>query len=104
MYKLTVYVPSAYVHSVTDAIFAAGGGILGHYEKCFWETTGTGHFTPKEGSQPSVGSVGKAEKVEESRVEILLENEVMEACIAALKLAHPYETPQWDIVAVECSL
>ena len=57
--KLVVFVPASDLESVREALFAAGAGQLGDYERCAWYTLGTGTFLAGEGAQPSVGEVGQ---------------------------------------------
>ena len=52
-----------------DALFAAGAGRIGDYERCSWYTAGTGTFRPLPGAQPTVGEVGAEERVDELRLE-----------------------------------
>ena len=42
--KLVVFVPREALADVRDALFAAGAGRLGDYERCSWYTAGTGTF------------------------------------------------------------
>lgn len=92
-YQLVFYVPAAQAEAVKDAVFAAGAGAWGRYDRCSWETRGTGQFRPLPGSRPFIGESGKTEQVEELKVELICSTECLTAVIAALKTAHPYETP-----------
>lgn len=98
MLKLIFFVPEADVESVKDAVFAAGAGRLGDYEQCSWQTAGTSQFRPLAGADPHIGEVGTVERVAEFRVETLVEENVLEAVINALRQAHPYEEPAWEVV------
>lgn len=105
MYKLVFFVPPSHLSDVKSAVFSAGGGIVGNYRNCCWYMIGTGEFVPTEGAAPSRGEVGEISREEEYRVEILMDAKVVEGCIAALKLAHPYEVPAYEVVKLEmCSL
>ena len=96
MVKLSFYVPPSYLEAVKSAIFAAGGGQQGNYDLSCWQTLGVGQFRPKNGSQPFLGQKDKLEKVEEYKVEIICEESKLQAVIAALREAHPYEEPAFD--------
>jgi hypothetical protein len=98
--KLVVFVPLDALEQVRDAIFAAGAGSLGDYERCSWYTEGTGTFLPREGADPTIGEVGKEERVREARLETLYPDEAHDAVIAALREAHPYEEPAFDCIQV----
>ena len=54
---------------VRDALFAAGAGRIGDYERCSWYTEGTGTFLGGEGTHPAVGEAGREERVAELRLE-----------------------------------
>lgn len=100
MYKLIFFVPASHLDVVKDAVFAAGAGRQGDYEHCAWQTLGTGQFKPMDGAQPFLGAVGQLEQVEEWRVETLVAAEYLPAAILALKRAHPYEEPAYEVVAL----
>ena len=97
MYKLVFYVPEAHLESVKRSVFAAGAGRIGHYEHCSWQCLGEGQFKPCEGSQPFIGSHGELEKVSEYRVEMVCDDILIHEVVAALKRAHPYEQPAYDV-------
>ena len=98
---LAFYVTEAYLFAVKTAVFAAGGGRIGSYDCCAWETRGTGQFRPGEGSRPFLGTLGEVETVTEIKVEMVVAAECVEACVAALKQAHPYETPAYHVIRME---
>ncbi len=100
MYKLTVYIPEAYLEPVKDALFAAGAGRYAAYDRCCWQVLGQGQFRPLAGSDPFVGRTGVEERVPEFRVEMLCAEETVAAVTAALRAAHPYEEPAFDFVRV----
>ena len=95
--KLTVYVPASHLDAVKDAIFAAGAGRVGDYDRCAWQVLGEGQFRALPGAQPFIGMVGSLEQVAEYRVETVLPRAALAAVVAALKTAHPYETPAFDL-------
>lgn len=97
-YKLVFFVSVNDLEQVKQALFSAGAGKLGHYEKCCWQTLGEGQFEAREGAHPAIGEVGVLEKVPEYRVEMICESAHIKAAIAALKLAHPYEEPAFDVI------
>lgn len=102
MYKLCFYVPDSHVEQVKQAVFAAGAGRIGDYECCSWQTLGQGQFRPLAGSRPFIGEQGQLERLSKWKVELVLEDHCKEAVIAALKAAHPYQTPAYDLFQVEC--
>ncbi|MDO5534988.1 MAG: Nif3-like dinuclear metal center hexameric protein [Propionibacteriaceae bacterium] len=96
--KVVTFVPTADAEAVIDALAAAGAGAIGDYERCAFTATGTGTFRPLEGAQPTIGSVGAIERVEEVRVEMVLPRGRRDAVVAALRAAHPYEEPAFDVL------
>ncbi len=101
MYKLTVYIPESHLESVKDALFAAGAGQYENYDRCCWQVLGDGQFRPLNGSNPFLGQQGTEEHVAEFRVEMICRDEVLPAAADALKKAHPYEEPAFDLVKIE---
>lgn len=95
-YKLVVFVPVKSANAVANAIFAAGAGAIGNYSNCGFSTEGHGSFLPLEGASPAIGKKGELEKVEEVRFETIVPSGNLQACIAAMKKAHPYEEPAYD--------
>ena len=99
-YKLVVFVPEEALDAVRDAVFAAGAGRIGDYERCTWYAEGTGTFLGGEATAPTIGERGREERVPELRLETILPAERMEEVVAALRAAHPYEEPAFDIYAL----
>lgn len=97
MYKLAFFVPVAEAEAVKEAVFATGAGRIGDYEACCFQTRGTGQFRPLEGADPHIGRVGDLEQVEELKVELVCEDALIHEALAALKSAHPYEEPAFDV-------
>ena len=95
--KLVVFVPREAVDAVRNALFAAGAGRIGEYERCSWYTEGTGTFMGGAGTSPHVGHSGREERVSELRLETVFPEERQEEVVAALRRAHPYEEPAFDV-------
>lgn len=96
--KVVTFVPTADAEDVIDALAAAGAGAIGDYDRCAFTATGTGTFRPLAGANPTIGSVGAIEHVEEVRIEMVLPRARRAAVLAALRSAHPYEEPAFDVV------
>ncbi|MDZ3996042.1 NGG1p interacting factor NIF3 [Pseudomonas sp. Teo4] len=97
MYKLAFFVPASHVEVVKAAVFAAGGGRIGDYDHCAWQTLGQGQFRPLDGSQPYIGQTGQVEVVEEWKVELVVSDDLIAQVVDALKQSHPYETPAYEV-------
>ena len=104
MYKLCCYVPESHLEAVKAALFAAGAGRIGDYDSCCWQVPGQGQFRPLSGSNPFVGQLGEVERVTETRVEMVCEAHNIKAAVKAMREAHPYEEPAWDVVALVTEL
>lgn len=97
-YKLVVFVPAEAVERVSRAAFDAGAGRIGAYGSCSFRAPGTGTFFGGEGTNPVVGERGKLESIEEVRVETVLPIERASDVVRAMRAAHPYEEPAFDLV------
>ncbi len=97
-FKLVVFVPLEAVNKVSQAIFSAGAGVVGNYSHCSYRSEGKGTFLPLAGSRPAIGKRGKFEKVTEVRLEALVPATKITEVVAAMRGAHPYETPAFDVI------
>ncbi len=95
--KLVVFVPEHALDEVRDALFAAGAGRIGDYERCSWYAAGTGTFQGGEETSPTIGERGREERVAEVRLETVYPLEREADVVAALRAAHPYEEPAFDL-------
>ena len=98
MNSIVVYVPLSHLENVKSAMFAAGAGRIGNYECCSWTVLGEGQFKALHGAAPFLGKVGEIEKVSEYRVEMVCEKSLTTNAIAAMRTAHPYETPAFLVL------
>jgi hypothetical protein len=98
--KLVVFVPAAALDAVRDALFAAGAGRIGAYERCSWYADGIGTFLGGAETNPAVGGRGVEERVPELRLETVFPAERHDEVVAALRDAHPYEEPAFDVYEI----
>jgi hypothetical protein len=96
-HKLVWFVPEEALDATREAVFAAGAGRIGDYERCSWYTAGTGTFLGREGTDPAIGKPGREERAPELRVEVELPAEKASDVVAALLEAHPYEEVAYDL-------
>ncbi len=101
LYQLIVYVPATHTEELKNALFHAGAGHYENYDLCSWETSGMGQFRPLKGSNPSVGTHGIVEKVEEVKIEMVCKREKIKEVLDALKVAHPYEEPAYGVITMK---
>lgn len=93
LYKVVVYAPTASASAVREAAADAGAGMSEKYSHASFSSRGIGRFKPLPGAHPAIGSVGKLEEVEEERIEAVCEAGALDAVLAAIRRAHPYEEP-----------
>jgi len=98
--KLVWFVPREALETTREAVFAAGAGRIGDYERCSWYTAGTGTFLAGEGANPSIGRVGREQRVSELRVETVVPVDRAQEVVAALRAAHPYEEVAFELYAL----
>ena len=96
--KMVVFVPVDAADRVAEALFEAGAGRIGNYSHCSFRSAGTGTFYGEDDANPAVGHGGKLERVEELRLETVLPLARVGAAVRALRAAHPYEEPAFDLV------
>ena len=96
-HKLVWFVPADALDRTRDAVFAAGAGRIGEYERCSWYTRGEGTFLGGEGTAPTVGERGREEHVSEYRVETVVPADRAREIVDALLAAHPYEEVAFDL-------
>ena len=101
IYQLFFFVPASHLETVKAALFAVGAGKLGQYEHCCWQVLGQGQFKPLAGSSAFIGAVDQLSEVQEYRVELICPAAVIDAAVAALQAAHPYETPAYGVVPLQ---
>jgi len=99
-HKLVTFVPEPQVEKVAQSLFDAGAGRIGRYTCCSFRSPGTGTFIGEEGTSPAVGSSGKLEAVQEIRLETIVPDSAVDAVVGALRMAHPYEEPAFDLNVV----
>ena len=98
--KLITFAPAAHAEAIRQALFNAGGGKLGKYSECSFNTEGTGTFKPLEGADPYVGEIGKRHEENEMRIEVIFPGHIQQRIIEAMIEAHPYEEVAYDIIAL----
>ena len=101
--KIVVTVPESHADVVRRAMGDAGAGKVGNYSFASFSSKGIGCFKPESGASPKIGKIGKLESVEEERIEITCQREILADVIAAIKKVHPYEEPIIDVYPLENS-
>ena len=96
--KIIVYVPCENSEAVYTAMSQAGAGRQGDYAGAAFFSGGEGRFLPLEGANPAIGDIGCLEKVAETRIEMLCAPGNVQEVVRAMRDAHPYEEPAYDIL------
>lgn len=100
-YKLAVFVPRDASDKVRAALHDAGAGAVGKYDLCSFNLEGIGTFRGGEGTNPTIGTPGVLERVEETRIEVILPRERFGRVYSAMTAAHPYEEVAYDLFPLE---
>lgn len=96
-HKVVVFTPDADLAKVSDAMFAAGAGIIGQYSQCSFRLPGTGTFFGSDTANPVVGQKGRREEVSEWRLEVVCPDSNLNDVLQAMRKAHSYEEPAFDV-------
>jgi dinuclear metal center YbgI/SA1388 family protein len=103
-YKLAVYVPDSDLGKVSGALFGAGAGVIGRYEQCSFRLAGKGTFFGTDETNPAVGQKGRREEVDEWRLEVVISESKLTTAVQAMRKAHSYEEPAFDIYQLKAGL
>ncbi len=99
--KLTTYIPTAHAESVRTQLFNAGGGTLGNYSMCSFNSMGLGTFNAGEQAKPVFGKKGELHKEEEIQLSMTFASHLEKQLVKALFASHPYEEVAFEIITLE---
>jgi dinuclear metal center YbgI/SA1388 family protein len=99
--KLVTFIPESHLEKVREALFEAGAGVIGNYDKCGFTVAGTGSFRAGEGADPFAGEPGKLHFESEVRFETILFSHMKSEVVRALLSSHPYEEVAFDLYPLE---
>lgn len=97
MLKIVVFVPKSHAAKVRNAIGETEAARIGNYSHCISEIESTGYFKPEKGAKPSIGKIGKMQRVKEVRLEFVCPPALKTKVVRAIKKVHPYEEVAFDI-------
>ncbi|RKZ26784.1 Nif3-like dinuclear metal center hexameric protein, partial [bacterium] len=103
LYKISVFVPEDNFEQFRERMLDLGIGAIGKYSRCSFSSAGEGTFEPREGANPTIGKIGKLEKVKEIKFETIVPSHLLSKTITTMKTIHPYEEPAYDIYLLENS-
>ncbi|MEM7229311.1 MAG: Nif3-like dinuclear metal center hexameric protein [Planctomycetota bacterium] len=98
--KIVTFCPADAVATIRNAMAHAGAGEIGAYAECSFELTGYGSFRGDDSTSPAAGTAGQFERQPESRLEMVCSDTTLAQVVRALRNAHPYEEPAFDIYAL----
>jgi dinuclear metal center YbgI/SA1388 family protein len=101
--KLVVYVPANAADAVADAMFKAGAGSIGKYDRCSFRSAGVGTFRAQSGCNPHSGTIGSDAQVDEIRLETIVARAQIKRVLERMKKQHPYEEVAFDVIPIENS-
>ena len=96
-HKIVIFVPADAADRVRDAVAECGAGVIGHYDHCSFNLAGFGTFRGDETTNPTVGRKGRVERAEEVRLEMVCSESHLPRIAEAIRRAHPYEEPAWEV-------
>ncbi len=99
--KIIVFVPESDAEKVRNAMFNAGGGTIGNYDHCSFNSDGYGTFRAGEGTNPYTGIIGLDHQEKEVRIEMIVPDHHKSGVLQAMTGAHPYEEVAYDIYRLE---
>jgi len=99
--KLVTYTIPENADQVRNALFEAGGGNIGNYENCSFNSDGSGTYKGNDNSNPVVGTKGKLTKTSEIKIEITFEKYLQSKILKALFANHVYEEVAYEIYTLE---
>jgi dinuclear metal center YbgI/SA1388 family protein len=99
--KLVTFIPPENAEEVIAKLHEAGAGNIGNYKNCSFRLTGQGTYLPTGEANPYQGSIGKLERSEEVRVELILPTHLESRVLAVLKKVHPYEEVAYYLSRLE---
>lgn len=104
MYKIEAFVPEFAFDDIRFALLAIDVGRIGKYKGCLTRSQVTGIWYSDEGSSPTIGRIGEWLEEPEIKIEINVQDNLLEKAISVIRKNHPYEEPvinYWKINSVE---
>ena len=99
--KLVVFVPKKNKEDLEKTLFSVGAGSIGNYKNCIFSSYGEGTFLPDKNSNPVIGKIGRQERVEEVKIEVIFPLNIEKRLISEMKNSHPYEEVSYQIFILD---
>jgi dinuclear metal center YbgI/SA1388 family protein len=98
-YKVATFLPAQSADALLEGVARAGAARIGNYTHCSFRAPGEGSFFAGAGTAPAVGVRHALNREPEVRIEFPVPAGRLDAVLAALVGAHPYEEPAYDVYA-----
>ena len=99
--ELVTFVPPQELDSVSEALWRAGAGTIGAYDRCSYRSEGRGTFRALDGAHPFIGTIGELHTEPEERLSVTFPAYLQRNIEQALRSSHPYETPAYSIIRLQ---
>lgn len=96
--KIIVTSPIENANKIRQTLGDAGAGIIGNYSYCSISEKCIGTFKGNDYTNPYVGKKNKLEAVNEEKIEVQCDINILKDVLKKLREVHPYEEPSIDIV------
>lgn len=101
--KIEVFVPESHLSAIRRALWDADVGHIGNYDHCLSYAPVTSCWRPLNGTHPYLGSQGQTSVEPEYKIEATCFAEQVDAAVASIKAAHPYEEPVINVIPLLCT-
>lgn len=99
--KISTYVPSENMESLRNALFDAGAGSIGNYDKCSFTNKGESSFVGNEYSNPNIGKKMHFHLEKEYNINMIFPSHLESKILQTLFSNHPYEEVAYEIYTLE---
>lgn len=91
--KVEIFIPEKNVEELMNKINSLGVLKDNNYDYSFSETKVVGNFRPLLGANPTIGEIGRRERINESKIEFRIEESALKEVNETILRHHPYEVP-----------
>lgn len=88
---IVVNVPLHEADGIRKVVGEAGGGKLGNYGYCSFSVKGIGRSLPNKEANPTIGTIGQIEAIDEERIEISCDEDDATNIVRVIREASSYE-------------
>ena len=99
--KLTTFVPIENAEKLRNALFNAGAGNIGNYDRCSFNIDGEGTYRGNQNSNPTIGEKGENHTENETQISVIYESKNEAIILASLQKNHPYEEISYHLLTTE---